>query len=167
MEGFFYKNGVDTELVSLYDSGRLVLNTWLFSKSKVELYNAMDGDSLLYSISFDRAGKINNQSGLVFSRNLKFNFPKNIIPLNKVVELKIPIVIIPNYSIVMEVVKINNEGKVIELDNNLPIENYYAVYRTKFTELGNQSIGIAGALIDDNNKVIKRDTLTTTITVIR
>jgi hypothetical protein len=165
-KGYIYNVNGKVEEENYYQDNKVRVGKFFDSSGRVSLINFYDGDRAFYAISYDSIGKKIKESGVVFAYNFESNQKLDSVKVNKLFEIKIPVVILPQYITNIEIARFNSRNELYEVIDSIPINNYFALFKTLFKETGLQKIGIAGELRETNGKVIKRDTLYQRINVI-
>lgn len=150
--GYFFNNQGTLESESFYVNNKLYSVKTYYENGNLDTYNAIDDSIVFFAVKYDSLGKKLREKGTVFGRNLYFLPSLDSIHVNQIVEIKIPIVSEHNYKTKIENIKLNTKNQVIEKNDSLPLYKSYALYKTKFMEIGRQQVGIAGELKDENGK---------------
>lgn len=165
--GFFFNTEGKIERENFYYYDRLIASNFFYPNGRIRLINFYDNDLAFYAIKYDSLGKKIGEKGVVFAHNFITTQNLDSMEINDTLELRIPIVSVSEYDTRIEVAKFDHTEQVYDVAHSVPIDGYFAIYRTSFQKPGLQMLGIAGELIDSNGIIIKRDTIYRRIKVIK
>jgi antitoxin component YwqK of YwqJK toxin-antitoxin module len=172
MDYRYYEDGVKIQSESFSVKGESYgLAKWYYKNGQLEVLNMTDfSGETFYVIHYDDQGVKIKDGGIVFSRNLfacyttdSTETPIGSSPVHtgKEISIKIPTAQLPETKTTIRMGELN-KGSMMEL----PIENYTATYKTTFSAKGEHQLVTIGEIKDLHGNTIKRDSITTAVTVV-
>jgi len=176
-----YKNDLeDGEAYWYYPNGKLKSKSrWIDGKNygnlfvyyengSMKAYNCKDHfGNTLYDIRWDSLGNKIKEEGVVFSPKFYFQNTDNahIVKANQEIVIEITVAEPPEAKATIWMGEVVVGGKIEDL-KTLPIENNTTVFKYTFKKTGKHTLITSGELGDTRGKVIKKDRVTTDITVV-
>ena len=134
---------------------------YYYPNSKLKTYNAIDFyDNTLYVLRYDEQGNKVQDDGVVFSPEYGYVPHRDSMPINGETFIQIAVAEPPDTKTTIRMGELGKELKELE------IKRYTATYQDTFTTVGKHTLVTVGKIYDLEGNLIKRDSVTTEITVI-